>query len=91
MMGSHAELDGEIAPLGEPFCNGLMYPGDESGPVDEGVNYSYTLVPSIRKLNEDIIRVGVNIPGYYVYAWSVLSPGLVGNPEMGMNDPLLVS
>ncbi|MDD3985114.1 MAG: hypothetical protein PHY59_04320 [Methanobacterium sp.] len=76
MMEPHRELDGEIVPVGEPFCNGLMYPGDEFGPVDEGVNYSHTFVPFIRKLNEDIIRVGMNIPEYYVYAWSCSKLGI---------------
>lgn len=31
----HPELDGESVPLGEPFSNGLQYPGDPTGGVDQ--------------------------------------------------------
>lgn len=47
MRESHAELDGEIVPVDEPFSNGLMYPGDESGPPEEVINCACTLVPVI--------------------------------------------
>ncbi len=32
---SHADIDGEVKALDEPFSNGLMYPGDASGPPEE--------------------------------------------------------
>ena len=32
---SHAELDGEAVPVGEPFPNGMLYPGDPTGGPDE--------------------------------------------------------
>ena len=35
---SHASLDGEERPLNNPFSNGLMYPGDPSGPAEEVIN-----------------------------------------------------
>ena len=35
---THAELDGDVEPLNKPFKNGLMYPGDESGPPSEVIN-----------------------------------------------------
>ena len=41
---SHAELDGEVADVDEEFSNGLMYPGDPSGPPEEVYNCRCTLV-----------------------------------------------
>lgn len=35
---SHFEIDGEERPLDMPFSNGLMYPGDPSGPPEEVIN-----------------------------------------------------
>lgn len=35
---THAAIDGERVPYGEPFSNGLLYPGDPSGPLEETVN-----------------------------------------------------
>lgn len=35
---SHASINGEVVPVGEPFSNGLMYPGDPSGPPSEVCN-----------------------------------------------------
>lgn len=35
---SHAQVDGEIKDLDEPFSNGLMYPGDPDGRAAEVVN-----------------------------------------------------
>lgn len=35
---SHADLDGEIIPLGGKFSNGLGYPGDTTGPIEEWIN-----------------------------------------------------
>ena len=32
---SHAAIDGEVAPLDKAYSNGLMYPGDPSGPTEE--------------------------------------------------------
>jgi SPP1 gp7 family putative phage head morphogenesis protein len=51
MRESHVELDGEIVPVDEPFSNGLIYPGDESGPVEEVVNCACTMVPVIESVN----------------------------------------
>jgi SPP1 gp7 family putative phage head morphogenesis protein len=34
----HAEINGEERPLNEPYSNGLMYPGDQSGPADMVIN-----------------------------------------------------
>jgi len=35
---SHVDMDGEQVPLDSTFSNGLMYPGDPSGPASEIVN-----------------------------------------------------
>lgn len=35
---SHKHLDGEIRDLDKPYSNGLMFPGDPSGPADEVIN-----------------------------------------------------
>lgn len=35
---SHADLNGEVRPVDEPFSNGLMYPSDPSGPPEEVYN-----------------------------------------------------
>lgn len=34
----HVPLDGEIVAVGDPFSNGLLYPGDPSGPADQVIN-----------------------------------------------------
>jgi hypothetical protein len=43
---SHAAMDGEIAALGEPFSNGMMWPGDPEGGPDEtcGCDCSVTII-----------------------------------------------
>lgn len=35
---SHRHLDGEIRDLDKPYSNGLMFPGDQTGPADEVIN-----------------------------------------------------
>lgn len=34
----HRAMDGETVPIDKPFSNGLMYPGDQSGPPAEVIN-----------------------------------------------------
>lgn len=48
MRESHALLDGEIVAYDEPFSNGLMYPGDPSGPPEEVINCACTIVPVLK-------------------------------------------
>jgi SPP1 gp7 family putative phage head morphogenesis protein len=45
---SHAQVDGEIRELDEPFSNGLMYPGDPSGSAAEVVNCRCALLQRAR-------------------------------------------
>lgn len=45
MRESHADMDGEIVGVDEPFSNGLMYPGDPNGEPEEVINCACTMVP----------------------------------------------
>lgn len=43
---SHAEHHGQIVRVGDPFSNGLLFPGDrDSGPIEEWVNCRCRVVP----------------------------------------------
>ena len=42
---SHALLDGEIVKLGDKFSNGLRYPGDKTGSIEEWINCRCSAVP----------------------------------------------
>ena len=42
---SHSLLDGEIVKVGDKFSNGLMFPGDKSGPIEEWINCRCSIVP----------------------------------------------
>ena len=45
---THADLDKEPAiPSDQPFSNGLMYPGDPSGPASEVINCHCVLIPGV--------------------------------------------
>lgn len=35
---SHRDMDGETQPMKQAYSNGLMYPGDQSGPIEQVVN-----------------------------------------------------
>lgn len=41
----HVILHGQIVQTGDPFSNGLMYPGDRSGPIEEWINCRCRVVP----------------------------------------------
>ena len=62
------ELDGEIIRLGDTYSNGLKYPGDTDGPIEEWINcrcanapynipYGYTAPPQERFHEEDLIKI----------------------------------
>lgn len=40
---THAERDGEVVPIGQPFSGGLAYPGDPNAPAGEVVNCRCTV------------------------------------------------
>jgi hypothetical protein len=45
---THADLDKEPAiPSDQPFSNGLMYPGDPSGPASEVINCHCVMIPGV--------------------------------------------
>ena len=44
---SHADIDGEIVDIGQPFSNGLRYPGEVGGDAGEVINCRCTVVPVI--------------------------------------------
>ena len=64
----HVELDGEIIRLGDTYSNGLKYPGDTDGPIEEWINcrcanapfnmpYGYTAPPLEQFRESDLIRI----------------------------------
>ena len=44
---SHAEVDGEIIPIDGKYSNGLSYPGDMSGPLEEWINCRCSNAPFV--------------------------------------------
>lgn len=61
---SHAEINGEIIRMGDTYSNGLSYPGDTSGPIEEWINCrcsnapyvmpaGYTAPPTMTQFYED--------------------------------------
>ena len=65
---SHLEINGEIIRLGDTYSNGLKYPGDTDGPIEEWINcrcsnapyvipYGYT-APQMKQFTEnDLIKI----------------------------------
>ena len=44
---SHAEINGEIIPMGGTYSNGLQYPGDTSGDIEEWINCRCSNAPFV--------------------------------------------
>ena len=44
---SHIEVDREIIPMGGTYSNGLQYPGDTSGPIEEWINCRCSNAPFV--------------------------------------------
>ena len=44
---SHAEVDGEIIPIDGKYSNGLAFPGDTSGPLEEWINCRCSNAPFV--------------------------------------------
>lgn len=64
----HVELDGEIIRLGDTYSNGLKYPGDTDGPIEEWINcrcsnapfnmpYGYMAPPQQQFKETDLIKI----------------------------------
>ena len=65
---SHLEVDGEIIPIGGTYSNGLKFPGDTDGPIEEWINcrcsnapyvipYGYMAPPFSPFREEDLIQI----------------------------------
>ena len=65
---SHLEINGEIIRLGDTYSNGLKYPGDTDGPIEEWINcrcsnapyvipYGYTAPPMQQFTENDLIKI----------------------------------
>ena len=71
--GKHAtgNVNREIIRMGDTYSNGLAYPGDKSGPIEEWINcrcsnapfvmpYGYTAPPNMKQFKEsDLVKVSV--------------------------------
>ena len=44
---SHIEVDREIIRIGDTYSNGLQYPGDTSGPIEEWINCRCSNAPYV--------------------------------------------
>lgn len=53
---SHRQLDGEIREVGEPFSNGLRFPGDPYGPPEEVYNCRCTLIAVLDGFDRDKVE-----------------------------------
>ena len=65
---SHLEINGEIIRLGDTYSNGLKYPGDTDGPIEEWINcrcsnapyvlpYGYAAPPMEQFTENDLIKI----------------------------------
>lgn len=57
---SHIEVDREIIPIGATYSNGLQYPGDTSGPIEEWINCRCSNAPFV-------IPYGYMAPEHYPF------------------------
>lgn len=57
---SHVEVDREIIPIGATYSNGLQYPGDTSGPIEEWINCRCSNAPFV-------IPYGYMAPEHYPF------------------------
>ena len=65
---SHLEINGEIIPIGNEYSNGLKFPGDTDGPIEEWINcrcanapynmpYGYVAPPQEQFKETDLIKI----------------------------------
>ena len=64
---SHVEVDGEIIPIGGKYSNGLAFPGDTSGPLEEWINCRCSNAPFV-------IPYGFMAPSFSPFRESDLVP-----------------
>jgi len=77
---SHAEIDGEIIPVGGHYSNGLGYPGDMSGPIEEWINCRCSNAPFV-------IPYGYMAPSFSPFRESDLIP-IIENPVEPTHEQL---
>ena len=70
---SHAEVDGEIIPMGGKYSNGLEYPGDMSGDISEWINCRCSNAPFV-------IPYGFMAPSFSPFREEDLIPIETENP-----------
>ena len=70
---SHVEVDGEIIPMGGKYSNGLEYPGDMSGPIEEWINCRCSNAPFV-------IPYGYMAPSFSPFREEDLIPIETHNP-----------
>lgn len=67
-LADHVKMHGEIVRVGEPYSNGLYYPGEPNGPIEEWINcrcveapynvpYGFTAPPFSPFREKDIIQI----------------------------------
>lgn len=70
---SHIDVDGEIIAFGETYSNGLAFPGDTSGPIEEWINCRCSNAPFVMPAGmmappfspfkeSDLVEIPVNEP-----------------------------
>lgn len=64
---SHVDVDGEIIPMGGKYSNGLAFPGDTSGPLEEWINCRCSNAPFV-------IPYGFMAPSFSPFRESDLVP-----------------
>ena len=64
---SHVDVDGEIIPIGSKYSNGLEYPGDTNGPIEEWINCRCGIAPFV-------IPYGFMAPSFSPFRESDLVP-----------------
>ena len=57
---SHEEINGEIIPIGATYSNGLEYPGDTNGPIEEWINCRCSNAPYV-------VPYGYAAPPFYPF------------------------
>lgn len=87
---SHRALDGESVEVDEPFSNGLMYPGDPSGPGKERYNCRCTLVADLEEFPAEQVNRASKLGDMTYEQWraehverTIGAPGPAGGGRSG--------
>lgn len=66
---SHRQLDGEVQEVGEPFSNGLRFPGDPEGPPAEICNCRCTLIAMLDGFDREKVDRWNKLEGQSYEEW----------------------